>query len=184
MNNHESAEPGTETDNIEHLWNFFMHEDDLLATRVSVFLLAQSILIAVVASLINTVSGLSKASHPALRPELIALCLVLTAAGFGFTLIFWYVFVLNFDNIGVTMDLLREVDPLYVKIATIGAKKRKSRWYFKIIFRRRGMNWIVINGISSGLIILWLAMAGLLVASFLSLKTGRGCWCLRQSATV
>src|SRR5438105_3483791 len=107
MNKRKTVEPNTEFDEIDRLWDYFMHEDNLLATRVSVFLLAQSILIAVTASLINTVAGLSHSSHSALRPEIFGLTAALILAGLGFTLIFWYVFALNFDNIGTTIELLR-----------------------------------------------------------------------------
>lgn len=147
-----------------------MHEDNLLASRVSVFLLAQSILIAVTASLINTFAGPSRSSSKELRPEIFTLSLVLTTSGLCLTLISWYIFALNFHNIGITMDLL-EADPLYVKLRNIQAVKRESRRYFRKIFRRKGMNWIIINGLSTGLITIWVAMGSLLVASFVSLQT-------------
>jgi hypothetical protein len=167
MNKRTGAQPDAKSNDIDRLWNYFTHEDDLLATRVSVFLLAQSILIAVSASLVNNLAEHSRSSNLALQPEIFGLTVALIIAGIGLTLIFWYVFSLNYDNIGITMELLR-ADPLYMKIAHMQSKKRQSRWYFRILFRRRGMNWAIINGLSVGLIFLWGAMGVFLLIGFLS----------------
>ena len=91
----------------------------------------------------------------------------LILAGLCLTLIFWYVFTLNYDNIGITMELLK-VDPLYLKLANEQAKKRNSHWYFRLVFKKRGMNWAIINMLPSGLIFLWCTMGAFLLAAFLS----------------
>jgi hypothetical protein len=167
ISGYKTTEQITQTSDIDRLWDYFKHEDNLLATRVSVFLLAQSILIAVAASLINTLAGLSRSSHTALRPEMFGLTSALVVTGLGITLISWYIFTLNFDNIGSTIELLR-ADPLYLNIVRDRAKKRNSHWYFRIIFRRRGMNWVVVNGLTFSLAFLWCAMGAFLLAVFLS----------------
>jgi hypothetical protein len=115
---------------------------NLLATRVSVFLVAQSILIAVAASLANTLTSLSRSSNSALRSEMFGLTAALAITGLSLTVISWYIFTLNFDNIGGTMERLR-ADPLFVKLMLDRSKKRNSHWYFRTVFRKKGMNWIV-----------------------------------------
>jgi hypothetical protein len=167
MNRRKITEPNAESSDIDRLWDYFKHEDNLLATRVSVFLLAQSILIAVTASLINTVVGLSRSPHSALRPEIFGLTIAIILAGLSLTLIFWYVFTLNFDNIGITIERMK-VDPLYIKLLQDRAKKRQSHWYFRLIFQRKGMNWIITNGLPVGLIFLWCIIGAFLLAVFLS----------------
>lgn len=47
----------------DRLWHWAMHEDDLLASRVSFFLLAQSVLIAVTAAVVGTSASLGSARH-------------------------------------------------------------------------------------------------------------------------
>jgi hypothetical protein len=165
---HETTEQqGAQISDIDRFWDYFKHEDNLLATRVSVFLLAQSILIAVAASLVNTLAGLSRSSHTALRPEIFGLTAALAVTGFSLTLISWYIFALNYENIGSTIEQLR-ADPLYLKIVDDRAKKRNSHWYFRIIFRRKGMNWVVVNGLTFSLMFLWCAMSAFSLAIFLS----------------
>jgi hypothetical protein len=44
------------------IWNWIMHEDNLLSTRISFFLLVQSILIATAATLLNSSIGLHVAN--------------------------------------------------------------------------------------------------------------------------
>jgi hypothetical protein len=137
LNKHQPTELTAKRDDIDRLWDYCKHEDNLLATRVSIFLVAQSILIAVAASLINTSTGLSRSPHPSLRPEIFGLTATLIVAGLGLTLISWYIFTLNFDSIGITMELLK-ADPLYFKLMDTRARRRNSRWQFRVIFRKRG----------------------------------------------
>jgi hypothetical protein len=167
MSRRKTAEPKAESDDADRLWNFFMHEDNLLASRVSVFLLARSILIAVAASLINTIVGLSHSPHSVLRPEMFGLTMAIILAGLGLVLIFWYVFILNFDNIGITIAQLK-ADPLHVRLAHEQAEKRNSNWYFRLVFQKKGMNWVIVNGLPVGLIFLWVAIGASLLAVFLS----------------
>jgi hypothetical protein len=166
MNKRKTAEAKVESDDTDRLWDYFMHEDNLLASRVSVFLLAQSILIAVAASLVNTLAGLSHSSHSALRPGMFGLAAAIVLAGLGLVVIFWYIFTLNFDNIGVTIVQLR-ADPLYVRLAHEQAKKRNSHWYFRLVFQKKGMNWTIVNGLPIGLIFLWLVIGAALLTVFL-----------------
>jgi hypothetical protein len=167
MSKHKTTEPKVGSDDTDRLWDFFMHEDNLLASRVSVFLLAQSILIAVAASLVNTIVGLSHSSHSILRPEMFGLTAAIVLAGLGLVLIFWYVFTLNYDNIGITIARLK-ADPLHVQLAREQVKKRNSHWYFRLVFQKKGMNWVIVNGLPVGLIFLWLVIGGSLLAVFLS----------------
>jgi hypothetical protein len=168
IDKHQTTESqGTGTSDIDRLWDYFKHEDNLLATRVSVFLVAQSILIAVAASLANTLTSLSRSSNSALRSEMFGLTAALAITGLSLTLISWYIFTLNFDNIGGTMERL-QADPLFVKLMADRSEKRNSHWYFRAAFRKKGINWVVVNGLALSLLFLWCAMLVFLVAVFLS----------------
>jgi hypothetical protein len=161
------TEPTVRMDDIDRLWDNYKHEDNILATRVSIFLVAQSVLIAVAASLINAAIGLSRSQHPALRGEVFGLTAVLIIAGLGLTLVSWYIFTLNFDSIGTTLEELK-ADPLFLRLMDSRARKRNSHWHFRIVFRRKGMNWVTVNGLPFGLLILWCAMGAFLLVVFLS----------------
>ena len=89
------------------LWQMMWHEDGLLATRVSVFLVAESILVAVAATLVNTVAGTSHAVKSNVRGELFGITISIGLVGLALTLVFWYVMTLNFDNVGALMDDLK-----------------------------------------------------------------------------
>lgn len=147
-----------------------MHEDELLASRVSFFLLAQSILIAATASSINTFVGLSKPTDRALRPEIFYLSLALSIVGLFLTLISWYVLKLNFINIGIVMERLKAADPLYTKLEEAKRATRQSLWYFRPIFRENGVNRVVTHKLPLTLMLLWVFTIILLVC--LRIKSG------------
>ncbi|HTZ22971.1 MAG TPA: hypothetical protein VMC83_03160 [Streptosporangiaceae bacterium] len=155
------ADIHNEENDIDQLWRWVAHEDDLLASRVSFFLLAQSILIAVTASLVNTVADLSHTAEPSLRPEVFGLAVAITLAGVALTLVFWYVFWLNFLSVGFAMDELtaimnrRKTDNFRARIHAIRVQRRNANWFFRIVFRKRGMNWMITNVLPMIILFLW-----------------------------
>ena len=161
MKRAEPSDPHSEAGDIDLLWEAIRHEDDLLATRVSVFLLAQSILIAVTVSLVSTVAGLTHSSSPSLRPEMFGLAISINVVGLALTLVFWYAFTLNFDNIGTLFDeldrILSDIDPNHVRmrITRERVRRRNNRWYFRIIFHRKSVNWVIVNMLPLGFLFLW-----------------------------
>ena len=167
MNKRKAVPAHTATDELDRLWRLLEHDDSLLATRVSSFLLTQSILIAVTASLVDTVAELHRISQHALRREMFGLSLAITAVGVALTFAFWYVFTLNYDNVGAAIDILRAADPLYEEVMKNQATRRNSHWYFRLIFRRKGMNWIVVNVLPAAVVLLWLMIGSFALAIFL-----------------
>jgi hypothetical protein len=135
---------------------------------VSFFLLAESILIAAAASLINTVTNLTRPAELDVRGEIFALSIAISLAGLGSTLLFWYIFRLNFDNIGAALDMLRSTESIYGKAARRQSDRRHGHRYFPIIFRKKGMNWITINVLSLGFIFLWCIVGSFSLIIFLS----------------
>src|SRR5579859_1664661 len=97
----------------DQLFESLTHQDNLLAARVSVFLLAESILIAVTAALVNTIASIKVGPGSSIRLEIFIMAIILGVAGFVLTLIFWYIFTLNFINVGV---LLQELDRAHAAI--------------------------------------------------------------------
>jgi len=168
MNKPEPSRSHDSADDIDRLWQWFLHQDNLLATRVSVFLLAQSILIAVTASLINTVAGSSHDSRIPLLPEIFGLAIAINLAGPALTLVFWYVFKLNYENIGVVTDQLRSLDRLYVDTGHKEFERRNAHWYFRVLFRKKGMNWVIVNVLPVGALLIWCIIGAFSVAVFLS----------------
>ena len=148
---------------IDRLWEWTRHQDDLLATRVSVFLLAQSILIAVTAALINTIANMKFGSAHPVRLEVFVLVMVMSVAGLLLTLIFWYVFTLNFITIGALTDELDrhmyQVNPKNVRLRIKAevTEHRRCHWFYRVAFRQKGMNWMVVNVLPAIFLFLWLA---------------------------
>jgi hypothetical protein len=136
------------------LWQMMHHEDNLLATRVSVFLVAESILIAVAAAMTNTGAGLAHTAKSPVRPELFGMTISISLAGLALTLVFWYVLSLNFDNVGALMDELK-IDDLGLRVLRKRAERRNARWHFRIIFRGKGMNWVISNVLPLIFLFLW-----------------------------
>jgi hypothetical protein len=150
---------------IDQLLRWVIHEDDILASRVSFFLLAQSILIAVTASLINTMTSLSHRSESSLRWEVLGLASAITVAGIALTIIFWYVFWLNFLSLGSYQDELTAImnhqdsANFRSRIHSTRLERRNANWFYRILFRRKGMNWMVTNGLPGIILLLWSALA-------------------------
>jgi hypothetical protein len=141
--------------------DWIFHEDDLLAERVSFFLLAQSILVAVAASMLNTLANSSSGRHSP-HAEVLAIAIAIDVAGLSFSVVFWYVFRLNYENIGTIMeernlalDRTYGPDNYYAKVQADRQRRRNTRWYARIVFRGKGMNWIIVNVLPVGFIILW-----------------------------
>jgi hypothetical protein len=162
---------GSGRDNdLDQLWQWLRHENDVLVARVSVFLLAQSILIAVTASLVNTLVGAGdKNSH--IKPEIFALALILSLAGLALALLFWYVFLLNFDNIGAVQQELNTTlgdseNNIWTSVRREQRRRRDDHWSYRLIFRRKGMNWIIVHALPVGAVILWCAMLAFGLAAF------------------
>jgi hypothetical protein len=100
------------------LWNWVMHEDNLLSTRISFFLLAQSILIAVTAALVNTLVGLHGAHH-VVRIEVFGLAISLDLAGAALTLMFWYIFNMNENGLIILTQRLQAIDEMYRELGKL-----------------------------------------------------------------
>jgi hypothetical protein len=163
-----SSEPRLESRDLDRLWQIFTHDDNLLATRVSFFLLAESILIAAAASLINTVTNLTRPAELDLRGEIFGLSIAIILAGLGLTLLFWYIFRLNFDNIGAALDMIRTTDSIYRTAARKQSERRHNHRYFPMVFRKKGMNWITINVLSLGFMLLWCVVGSFSLIIFIS----------------
>ena len=138
------AEIRNDEEDISQLWLWVRHEDNLLASRVSFFLLAQSILIAVAASLVNTLTGLSHPAAASLRREVFGLAIAIDIAGLTLTLVFWYVFRLNFLSIGTAMDELNsivnrlQVDNFRARIVARRNQRRNESWFSKCFSVEKG----------------------------------------------
>ena len=139
------------------LWQMMWHEDGLLATRLSVFLVAESILVAVAATLVNTVAGASHTVKSSVRGELFGITISIGLVGIVLTLVFWYVMTLNFDNVGALMDDLK-IDQTGLRVLNKRVERRGTRWYFRILFRKKGMNWVISNVLPFIFLFLWCTM--------------------------
>jgi hypothetical protein len=156
MDNGKAARPNLNDSDIDRLWQVFGHDDDLLAQRVAFFLLAESILLATAASLVNTVAGHQRSSAPvSVRDYIFWLAIFVILGGLGLTIVFWYVFRLNFDNVGADLDLLRESHSIYAMISDRQSVRRHSHKFFPALFRRRGINWVTVNCLALGFMLLW-----------------------------
>ena len=168
MQTDKRAEGPIEEKDIGRLWEIFAHDDDLLAQRVAFFLIAESILIATAASLINATAGLSLPGQVDIRAEMFSMSIVFILAGLGLTSIFWYIFRLNFDNIGASLDLLRESSPLYAILHQRQSQRRSSRRYLPRTFNAHGINWVTVNCLTAGLMVIWILAGVFAVLVFLA----------------
>lgn len=156
MDNDMVAHPTLKDSDIDRLWQVFAHDDDLLAQRVAFLLVAESILLATAASLINTIAGhLGSGATVSVRDYIFWLAIFVILGGLGLTIVFWYVFRLNFDNVGADLDMLRESHSVYALISERQSVRRHSHRFFPALFRRRGMNWVTVNCLTLGFILLW-----------------------------
>lgn len=163
-NSEDSLKAGDERD---RLWRWVFHEDNILATRVSFFLLAESILVAITAATINTFAGLS-ASQRLVRDEVFGLAIALGISGFALTGIFWYVFKINHHSLTVLTKRLRLLDDLYKDLDNRRQYERQRIWYFRELFRGHGVNWVINNLLPVLTLLVWCVIASFAIAIFLS----------------
>jgi hypothetical protein len=155
-------------DELGRLWNWAIHEDNLLTTGVSLFLLAQSILIAVTVSLIDTFAGLHPAQH-IVRVEVFGSAIALDLAGLALTLIFWYHFTINIRGIKVLIGRLKELDEeLYADLARKREEDRSQLWFHRIIFHRMGADDAIYYLLPLTVLIMWCIVAAFAIAIFTS----------------
>jgi hypothetical protein len=162
-----SAEDPKASDERDRLWRWVLHEDNILATRVSFFLLAESILIAITATTVNTFAGLP-ARQQLVRDEVFGLAIALGVAGFALTGIFWYVFKINYHSVTVLTKRLRLLDDLYKDLDDCRKLERQDIWYFRGLFRGHGVNWVVNNLLPEIILLIWSVVTYSAVAIFLS----------------
>lgn len=161
LNKARTTSTAADEKDIDRLWQWVTHEDDVLASRVSFFLVAQSILIAVTASLVNSVANLSRAADISLRREVFGLAIAINVIGVILTFVFWYVLWLNFLSVGASMDELtsvmnrRSADNIRARVWAARYRRRNNNWIYRVLFRKKGMNWMVTNVLPVITLILW-----------------------------
>lgn len=160
------AEDAKSNDERDRLWTWALHEDDLLGARVSVFLLAQSILIAVTAAVINTFAGFRPSQH-LLRTEVFGLAIALNLAGIALTLIFWYILNLNYRGVKIIAAQLKNLDKMYEEVDEKRHKDRVEYWPYSAIFHR-GVNDTINNLLPLTIFLIWCIVASFSVAIFVS----------------
>jgi hypothetical protein len=163
-----SMDNAKHNDQLGRLWIWAMHEDDNLNSGVSLFLLAQSILIAVTASLVNTFAGLHPAQH-IVRVEVFGLAMALDLAGLALTLIFWYHFTIGVRGIRVLIERLKELDKeLYAGLARKREEDRSQLWFHRTVFRRMGADDAIYHLLPLTVLIIWCIVAAFAIAIFAS----------------
>ena len=174
MSKARSAQSSDDDNDIDRLWQWTIHEDDILASRVSFFLVAQSILIAITASLVNSVAGISDATQPSLRQEVFGLAIAINAVGVLLTFVFWYVLWLNFISVGASMDELtslmnqRSDDNIRARVHARRYGRRNKSWIYRVLFRKKGMNWMVTNALPVITLFLWSIVGAFSIVIFIS----------------
>jgi hypothetical protein len=163
----ESMDDAGLNDERSRLWNWATHEDDLLTTRVSVFLLAESILIAVTATVVNTFAGLHSARH-IVRIEVFALAIALDLAGLVLTLIFWYILTLNYRGLKVLVGRLKDLDKMYADLDKARREDRSKYLYFRTVFHKTGANDTINNVLPLTILAIWCIVGAFAVAIFVS----------------
>jgi hypothetical protein len=159
---------------IDRLWQWVAHEDSILASRVSFFLVAQSILVAVTASLVNSVANLSHAAETSLRREVFGLAVAINVIGVILTAVFWYVLWMNFLSVGASMDELtsvmnrRSADNIRARVWATRYRRRNDNWIYRVIFRKKGMNWMVTNVLPVTILTLWCIVGAFSIVIFVS----------------
>jgi hypothetical protein len=163
-----SMDNAKHNDQLGRLWIWAMHEDDNLTSGVSLFLLAQSILIAVTASLVNTFAGLHPAQH-IVRVEVFGLAMALDLAGLALTLIFWYHFTVSLRGIWVLIERQKELDKeLYADLARKREEDRSQLWFHRMIFRHLGADDAIYHLLPLTVLIIWCIVAAFAIAIFAS----------------
>jgi hypothetical protein len=162
-----SKENDKNDDDKIKIWNWVMHEDNLFSTRISFFLLAQSILIAVTAALVNTLAGL-RGAHHFVRIEVFGLAISLDLAGAALTLMFWYIFNMNENGLIILTQRLQAIDEIYRELGKLRRVERQNHWYFRTIFRENGPNVAIKNLLAPIVLFIWLAMLIFAIAIYLT----------------
>ncbi len=163
-----SMDNADRNDQLGRLWIWAMHEDDNLMSGVSLFLLAQSILIAVTASLVNTLAGLLPAQH-IVRVEMFGLAAALDVAGLALTLIFWYHVTVILRGIRVLIERLKELDKeLYADLARRREEDRSQLWFHRMFFRHMGADDAIYHLLPLTVLVIWCIVAAFAIAIFVS----------------
>jgi hypothetical protein len=163
-----SMDNAKKNDQLGRLWIWAMHEDDNLMSGVSIFLLAQSILIAVTASLVNTFAGLHPEQH-IVRVEVFGLAMALDLAGLASTLIFWHHFAISLRGIWVLIERLKELDKeLYADLARRREEDRSQLWFHRTVFRHAHADDAIYHLLPLTVLIIWCIVAAFAIAIFAS----------------
>jgi len=163
-----SADKAKLNDELSRLWVWAGHEDDNLNMGVSLFLLAQSILIAVTASLVNTFAGLPPA-RDIVRVEVFGLAMALDLAGLALTLIFWYTITIQVRGIWVLIERLKELDKeLYADLVRKREEDRSQLWFHRAVFRHLGAADAIYHLLPLTVLIIWCIVAAFAIAIFAS----------------
>lgn len=153
---------------LDRLWQYFTHDDDQFAQRVAFFLVAESIFLATAASLVSAVAGMTLASRAELRAEVFSFSLVIILAGLSLSVIFWYIFRLNFDDIGASLELIASTDSMYSLVRRKQAERRRAHKRLPALFSRRGKNWVTVNCLGIGFIAIWVFTGAFAILVFAS----------------
>lgn len=151
-------------DDRDRLWAWVIHEEDVFSDRMSFFLLAQSILIAVSAAVSNTLAGLHSAHH-LVRLEVFGLAVSLDLAGLALTLIFWFIFNMNSSGLAILTERLRSLDEMYADLSMKWQEERLRHWYSRLL-HPHGSNRTVKNFLPPVILLFWCAITIFSVAIF------------------
>jgi hypothetical protein len=161
-----SPEESAGSNDSERLWRWVFHEDNILATRISFFFLAEAILVAIAATTVNTLAELPSSKH-LVGTELFGLALALAMAGLVLTTFFWYIFKVNYHSVTILTARLRELDSLYKSLDEARQFDRQHLWYYRA-FGRRGVNWVINNLLPTTTLLIWCIVASFAIAIFVS----------------
>ncbi len=140
---------------LDRLWQYFAHDDNQLSQRVAFFLVAESIFLATAASLVSVVAGMTSPARLELRAEVFAFSLIIILAGFSLSVIFWYLFRLNFADVGASLELLKTSESIYSLVGRRQSERRREHKHLPALFRGRGKNWVTVNCLGVGFIAVW-----------------------------
>jgi hypothetical protein len=147
---------------VDRLWAWTLNEDGLLINRMSVSLLAQSILLAAAV-------GLLTISSPSISER--AVQIVLDLVGIVITGALWHVFTLHAAHIRLIGDELDKYDPaVYGYVHTRMRESRESNFLERAVVRRRGTKWVIGNVISAAILAIWLTLLAADLLSLMALK--------------
>ncbi len=141
----------------DRLWSWVIHEDDVFSARMSLFLVAQSVLIAVTAGISNTLAELHSAHH-AVRVEVFGLAISLDLAGLALTLIFWCIFSMNSRGLAILTERLRGLDDMYEELENNWQEERLRHWHSRVL-HQHGSNQTVKNFLPPVIFFTWCAIA-------------------------